>query len=114
MTPAVAITAGALVAPNGARRARWVPPARTSSAPLTGQLLFSAGLPARYRHPETGAPYATAAAFAELESNGGHPYGPPPIPVAGDRKTCIPHASEQVTEVFLLLEATKSRQHPER
>jgi len=39
------------------------------------------GLPAKYRHPETRAPYATAAAFAQLESNGGHPYGAPPQPI---------------------------------
>lgn len=32
------------------------------------------GLPAAYRYPQTGAPFATAAAYAELQSNGGFPY----------------------------------------
>jgi YL1 nuclear protein C-terminal domain len=41
----------------------------------------AAGLPARYRHPLTGMPYATREAFAQIERHAGGAHAAAPVAV---------------------------------
>lgn len=63
-------------------------------------VLGAAGLPAKYRHPDTGTPYATLEAFAQIERHAGrlHAAGRPSAKrrYDGDSGSGMLGASEQV------------------